>query len=126
MGGKTPKKWRVFNIWQQISPPPQDTPLAFCDVRSVKKEDILNGQGKHLDRPDFTFGLTFYAHNPDHKWYYFPDMLPGEAIIFSSLDLNGGEVLRQVPHNAFDLPELAPNFVPRNSVEVRVVAVFEE
>jgi hypothetical protein len=31
-----------------------------------------------------------------------------------------------VPHIAFDLPECPANCVPRNSIEVRVLAAFED
>jgi hypothetical protein len=126
LGGKAPKRWRAFNVWQQISPPPQDTPLAFCDLSTVAPEDILDGQGTLGIPGSRTFGLTFFRANPRHRWYYFSDMLPGEAVVFSAYDSEAGDVAGRVPHIAFDLPEPAANAVPRNSIEVRALAVFED
>ena len=126
MGGRTPKRWRAYNLWQQISPPPQDTPLAFCDLRSVQPGDILNGRGTDGTPDSRVFGLTFFKANPEHRWYYFSNMLPGEAVIFSGYDPAGGPTFAQVPHNAIDLPDPPANAVPRNSIEVRGIAVFEE
>jgi hypothetical protein len=126
LGSRTPKRWRAFNVWQQISPPPQDTPLALCDSSSVAPDDVLNGEGHISADDEKVIGLAFYRHNPAHRWYYFSEMLPGEALIFSGFDPAAGPVYRRVPHVAFDLPNPPTNAVYRNSVEVRVVAVFEE
>jgi hypothetical protein len=126
LGGRAPKRWRTFNVWQQISPPPQDTPLALCDSSTVAAEDLLNGQGTDGTPNSRIFGLTLYQRSPRHRWYYFSNMLPGEAVVFSGLDPQAGPVYSQVPHIAFDLPDCPANCVPRNSIEVRVLAAFAD
>lgn len=126
--GKAPTRWCAFNIWQQISPPPQDTPLALCDLRTVESGDILDARGRINPADEHTFGLTFFQPNPNHRWYYFPDLLPGEALVFSGLnpDPATGPVRGRVPHTAFELPNLPENVIARNSIEVRALAIFEE
>lgn len=124
--GRAPKKWCVYNVWQQISPPPQDKPLALCDLRTVSGEDILNGHGRDGTPDSRIYGLTFFQHNPAHRWYYFSDMLPGEVLIFSAYDPEAGPVNARVPHNAFELSNDPDHAIPRNSIEIRALAVFEE
>ncbi len=126
LGNRTPRRWQAFNVWQQISPPPQDTPLALCDSSTVAPDDILIGEGRISPDIEKIIGLTFYRHNPAHRWYYFSDMLPGEALIFSGFAPAAGPVYRQVPHVAFDLPNPPSHAILRRSIETRVVAVFEE
>ena len=125
LGGRNPRRWRVFNIWQQISPPPQDTPLAVCDLSSMNPDDILDGYGRLPDRPEQVFRLTFMKHNPQHRWFHFSDLLPGEAIVFSGLDPLA-PVFGRVPHTAIDVEHPPACVVPRNSIEVRAIAVFEK
>ena len=33
------RRYSVFNVWRAFSGPPQDVPLALCDVRSVAPQD---------------------------------------------------------------------------------------
>ncbi len=123
-----PRSWRCFNVWQQISPPPSDTPLALCDARSVEAQDLVVGRGYFAASPHSPTGsvdLSLFRRNPRHRWYYFSDLQPGETLVFSGLDPAGGPTGRMVPHIAFDDPTCLPDAPARNSIEVRVLAVFE-
>ena len=44
-GGQEPRCWKVFNIWQMLSPPPQDVSLALCALPSLALEDYVHGEG---------------------------------------------------------------------------------
>jgi len=136
--GREPRRWKVFNIWQIISPPPQDVSLALCALPSVRPEDYLLGQGyfaeagtsvtETLSRSDApsAFEITFLRENPDQQWGYFSNMTPGEAIIFSTFDPERGPGFNRVPHGAVTVPDAGPSAVPRSSIEVRALVVFEE
>lgn len=124
-GNQLPRRWRVYNIWQQISPPPQDTPLALCDLTSIDPGDILDSAGRDTLGSDKVYALTFFRHNPGHRWFYFSNMLPGEAIVFSGYDPQAPDNSR-VAHTAFDLPRSPVHAVPRNSIEIRAVAAFDD
>ncbi|MBL8550140.1 MAG: hypothetical protein JNJ73_09140 [Hyphomonadaceae bacterium] len=113
-------RWRTFNVWQQISPPPHDTPLALCDARTVLPEDIVVGRGAV---GDISVDLCLFRASPRHRWLHVSDMAPGETLIFSGLDPHAGGALKRVPHTAFDHPLCPPGAAPRNSIEVRVLAV---
>lgn len=120
------KRWQVFNVWQQISPPPQDTPLALCDLTTVEPCDLVMGYGRGVGQPAEvpSFGLPFYRYNPAHRWFYYSNMLPGEALVFSGLKPSDPRCRGKVPHSAFDDPSSYPK-VERSSIEIRVLAVWD-
>ena len=62
--------------------------------------------------------------NPAHRWHYFRDMTPDEALIFVT---NEGDPLRphHIAHTAFDDPTCSADAAPRSSIEIRAVAYFE-
>ena len=132
------KRWRIFNVWQMISPPPQDTALALCALDSVAAEDFVEGKGFFaepgvdaealLARPnaEAQFDISFVRENPEQRWGYFSNMLPGEALIFSTFDPLGDERRARVPHGAFDVDAASPVAVPRNSIEIRALVVFDD
>jgi hypothetical protein len=112
------------NIWRCFSPPPQDLPLAVCDIRTVKAEDVVpitlltpTPQG------DFTINSKAYQHSPDHRWYYFRDMDRDEVLVFQHYDSLVPD--RQVPHSAFEDPSCPAGVTPRNSIETRATIFFK-
>ena len=127
-GAPWPPARRVigFNVWRVISAPPQDVPLALCDVRSIAERDrvpadavlgVEHGVG-------FSFEAFLLRHNPAHRWAYFSGMTRDEALVFKNFDTQapqGGGV----PHVAFDDPTCPADAGPRGSLEVRGFAFFE-
>ena len=137
-GDAAPPRWRIFNIWQALSPPPQDTGLALCKLSSVAEEDVIDGRGYFAspqmraeevladESAPHQFDISFFRHNPDQQWGYFADMLPGEALIFSAFYPRVDVRKARVPHGALDLPDAPPHAVPRNSIETRALVVFDD
>lgn len=123
LGSNQPKLWRVVNIWQVISPPPQDTPLALCDTWSIAAKDIIIASGREGSGP--AVELSLFQHNPQHRWYYFADMQPGETLVFSAIDPAAGPTFGVVPHTAFDNPDCPPDAPPHSSIEVRALTIFD-
>ncbi|WP_126174128.1 CmcJ/NvfI family oxidoreductase [Altericroceibacterium xinjiangense] len=136
IGDREPRRWKIFNIWQAISPPPQDVGLALCSLDSVAPSDFVEGKGyffdpaksaeEILDQRDapHQFDITFFRPNPAQKWGYFSDMLPGEALIFSALDPEADSRKARVPHGAITIPGASEHAVPRNSIEIRALVAF--
>ncbi len=132
-GEDTPARWGVFNIWQMISPPPQDNVLAMCRLGSVSPEDVVKGLG-YFDEPEkpadttlaeragtHDFDITFFRHNPAHEWCYFSDMDEGDALIFSTYDPEDEGLHARTPHAAIDLDSKAN---PRRSIEIRALVAW--
>ena len=120
------RRFALYNVWRSLSAPPQDTPLALCDARSVASIDAV-GCDQILCRPDgrrIEFELSVFRYNPAQRWCYFPDMGVDEVLVFRGFDSdprhNGG-----VPHAAFDAPDCAAGTHARESIDERVIAFFD-
>lgn len=116
-----------FNVWRAISAPPQDVPLAVCDARSVAAEDLIKADAVFDARgePEWSFEGLVVAPNPHHRWYWFPDMTRGEALVFKTHDSDPTRA-HCVPHVAFDNPVCGPDAPPRVSIEMRALALWFE
>jgi hypothetical protein len=115
-----------YNIWRVVSDPPQDIPLAVCDARTVEPQDLVPADGVYDDGPPPWMELEAYAvrYNPRHRWLYFRDMRPDEALVFRAYDNLPG-FRPGTPHTAFDDPTCPPDAPARVSVEARAFAVFD-
>jgi hypothetical protein len=111
-------RYEVINVWRAIGGPVAESPLAVCDARSIRGEDVVpTEQGVKHEVYRFNF-------SPRHQWFYFPAMEPDEALLFKCFDsLNDGRA-RLTAHSAFDDPATQPNARPRESIEVRTLAFF--
>lgn len=115
-----------FNVWRVVSPPPQDMPLAVCDVRTVQREDLVLADGvyDYGEGPWMRAEAYLVRHNPAHRWIYFSDMQPDEALVFRGYG-NEAEWVAGAPHCAFQDPSCPPEAGARISVESRAYAIFD-
>jgi hypothetical protein len=124
----------LTSLWRAVSPPPQDTPLALLDYRSVADDEGVPNLLLFVERlpdpdvvpdipdPDLHPAGSVFEHRAGHWWWYFPSMVPGEALLFKLHDTDHSVAWR-VPHTAFrDASAGAAN--PRVSVELRTIAFF--
>ena len=123
--GKPYRRAAHYNIWRVLSAPPQDVPLAVCDARSWIASDMILADAIFDDpeKPEWSFEGLVVAHNPAHRWVWFPDMTAGEAIIFKTHDSDPAAP-HCVPHVAFDNPVCPSNAPPRASIEMRAIAYW--
>ncbi len=125
-GGRKLTRWVGYNAWQAYSEPPYDTPLVFCDKRTVSPEALVIGTGSSKERPDFTMDLPFFVYDPQHRWYYYSAMRPDETVLFIGIEPLGDGRNDFVPHTAIDDPTCPADAPPRCSVEVRAMALYFE
>ncbi|MCJ1435136.1 hypothetical protein MMC27_004506 [Xylographa pallens] len=59
-------RFRIVNTWRSLVPVLEDRPLALCDSRSVKPEDLIEA-----DRiiPDRVGEVYYLKYNKDHHWF---------------------------------------------------------
>lgn len=117
-----------YNIWRAISGPPLDVPLALCDAASIEGPELIAADAV-FDPPDgapeWSFEGYVVAHSPTHRWLWFSNMKPGEAIIFKSSE-SDPERAQCIPHVAFDNPLAGDDAPARVSVEMRATAYWFE
>jgi hypothetical protein len=109
---------QVINLWRPIRGPVRDTPLAMLDGTTVKEGDLIASDLIYPNRSGETYSVKF---NPDHRWFYFPDMTPDEAILLKCYDSATDGRTRFGPHTAFVDPTTPPNTPPRESIELRTL-----
>lgn len=121
--GRTLGRYAHYNVWRAITAPPQDVPLAVCDARSVRPEDLVVADAifDPPGAPEWSFESWLVVHNPAHRWIWFPEMTRDEALVFRTSDVMRG---MPVPHVAFDNPLAGANAPPRASIEMRAVAYW--
>lgn len=124
--GKTILRSAQYNVWRVLSPPPQDVPLALCAYPSVAGDDLMDCLAifdPPGGAPEWSFGNYVIRYNPAHRWFYYPDMHPGEAIVFKTSE-SDPQRAQLMPHGAFDNPLAGPDAPPRISLEMRGAAYW--
>ena len=76
-----------INVWRAIRGPIQSTPLAVRDAQSIEARDVIACDLVYPHRVGETYAFTY---NPNHRWFYFPQMVPDEALLAQVLRLEGG------------------------------------
>ena len=115
-----------YNIWRVVSDPPQDTPLAVCDARTVAAADLVRADAVFDvgEAPWMSFEAFLLRASPAHRWLYFSNMRRDEALVFKSFDTDPDRPVR-VPHTAFEHPRTPAEAPGRVSVEARAFAIFD-
>jgi hypothetical protein len=95
---------QIVNVWRPIRGPLRDTPLAVCDARTVKPEQLVPSDLVYRNRVGETYAVAF---DPRHRWFYVPEMETDEALLIKCYDSETDGRARFAPHTAFaDRPRL--------------------
>lgn len=124
--GHTISRSAQYNVWRVLSPPPQDVPLGLCAYNSLSLDDLIPCTAifdPPGGAPEWSFENYLLAANPAHRWYYYPDMHVGEALVFVTSESDAARPLL-MPHGAFDNPLAPPDSPPRISLEMRGTAYW--
>ncbi len=116
------RRFAIVQVWRPIRHPVESFPLAICDARSVKFSDFVISERRYPNRVGQTYSVKY---NPNHKWYWFPRMRRDEALVFKVYDSLKDGRARWTAHTAFDDPTAPPNARPRESIEIRTLALFD-
>ena len=115
------RRFAVINAWHSIRDRVESWPLAICDARSIRPEDLVATDLVYRDRVGEVFNL---AHNPDHQWFYFPALEEDRTILLKCFDSAEDGRARFTAHTAFEDPESMPGAPPRESLELRALVFF--
>jgi hypothetical protein len=115
------RRFAIIQVWRAINQPIQSNPLAVADAKSVALEDFLIAERRYPHRVGQTYRLKY---NPNHRWFYFPEMQRDEALVFKVYDSETDGRARFTPHTSFKDPASPANARPRQSIEMRAFAFF--
>lgn len=110
------------NVWRPISGPVQRAPLAVVDSTSLQPEDLVATDQVFPDRVGEIYHL---AHSPNQRWYFTPEMTPDEVLLLKGWDSIEDGRTRFNAHGAFELPDMAKDAPPRESIELRTLVIIE-
>ena len=114
---------QVINLWRPIRGPVRDTPLALCDAASIAAGDLVASDLIYPNRQGETYSVKF---NPGHRWFYFPEMTPDEALLLKCYDSATDGRARFAPHTAFVDPTTPRDTPPRESIELRTLVFHRQ
>ncbi len=113
-------RFAVVNLWRPIAPV-LESPLALAEGHSVEDADLVPTRLIYPDRIGETYSVLF---NPAHRWTYFPNLQPEEALLIKCHDSATDGRVRLSIHGAFDDPTSPPDAPPRESIEVRALVFW--
>lgn len=117
------KRYGSVNVWRSINGTVQTAPLVVCDARSIDDDkDWLTMERHYGDRVGVTLNLR---HNPDHRWYYFPDLDETEVVLFKNYDSRTDGTARFTAHGSFRHPDTKQDATPRESMEIRTMVFWD-
>ena len=111
-----------INVWRPIRGPVERSPLALADASSVRPEHLVATDQVFPDRVGEIYHL---AYDPAQRWYFAPRMTSDEVLLIKGWDSLDDGRARFTPHSAFELPDTPRDAAPRESIEVRTLAVIE-
>lgn len=117
------KRFQFINVWMPVYHKVEESPLAMVDMQTVSSTDY---HPLKLIYPDRVGELAAISYNPLHKWIYFSEMVPGEALLLKVFDSQMPADLNGVPHSAVDAIEQPSFRHGRSSLEIRTIVFFEE
>ena len=116
------KRWAIIQVWRPIRGKVMTDPLGICDGRTIPQKGFILVQRRYRDRTGEVYHI---AYNPDHVWFYFPEMERDEALVFKVFDTDENVPTRFTAHTAFDDPNTAADAPPRESIETRTFAFWD-
>jgi hypothetical protein len=116
-------RFAIINVWRPLRGPVLDSPLGVCDARSIAPRDLVPNARIYPDRRGEIQAVKF---NSAHRWYYFSEMQPEEALLLKCYDSADDGRARFTAHSAFLDPTAPPGSPPRESIETRALVLFRE
>jgi len=115
------RRFAILNVWRSTGGTVRTAPLALCDASTLAPEDLVAVERQARDRIG---EIQQAVYSPAHRWYYFPEMQPDEALLIKTYDSATDGRARFTLHTSFDDPASAAGAEPRESLETRCFAFF--
>lgn len=114
-------RFRLVNAWKPLNPIVYDYPLALCDRRTIRSNDILAYDRVH----DKQWKEAIYPRFTEYQqWFWLPEQTRNELTVFTIWDSGSGpNTASGCPHASFAIRDTLANVPPRESVELRLLVV---
>jgi len=118
-------RFMLINVWRGLVPV-ERSPLALCDAATMSRDDLVlayvkgSVASKAGEEPLTSEGYNVF-HSARQRWYYFPRLMPDEALVFRLCD-SDPKATQYTAHTAFEDPTSGPNAAYRQSYEIRTIA----
>merc|ERR1712151_121481 len=107
-------RFAFLNIWVPLKRVERD-PLGLLEWNSQKPQDV---QTIRLHFPHRVGEVYRVLPSAEHRWVYYPDMQPGECLVFKVFDSVTDGRARFSLHSAFVDPTSPKNAASRESIEL--------
>ncbi|MEM8660122.1 MAG: CmcJ/NvfI family oxidoreductase [Pseudomonadota bacterium] len=115
------RRFAIINVWRSIRGTVFTSPLACCDASSLSPQDLVASERRAKERIG---ELELVSFNPEHRWYYFPEMTFTEALLLKTYDSSLAGHARCAIHSAFKNPLAPAGAPPRESLESRLLVFY--
>ena len=115
------RRFAIIQTWRSAGPRIESDPLAMCDGTTIPETGFIRNERRYRDRTAETYHISY---NPAHRWYWFPLMERGEALVFKVYDTDASAGVRFTAHSAFRDPTAPADARPRESIEMRALAFW--
>lgn len=111
----------IVNVWRPLRTV-TSAPLVLADRRTIAKADLTEADQVMTNKVNKT---AYVYYRPSQKWYWMSNLCPDEAVIFATWKPETDSKFADYsPHVAAYLHGLDGSAPPRESVEVRMITLF--
>ena len=115
------RRFAIIHFWRPIGGRVLQSPLAVCDARTIEPEDLLADDPASADGTGETVALAF---SPRHRWYWYPNQAPYEAMVCKIFDSATDAHARLTARTAFEDTATASDGSPLRSIELRALTFW--
>jgi len=122
------KRMIQINVWRSIDGVVEKDPLALMDATTLDNNDLIKTKIEFNDMytgEKHSGEIFAIKKNVDQQWYYYPKINANEAILIKGFDTDDSRSCFAM-HTAFPLPNQGEQNKPRQSIETRTYAFFDE
>jgi len=116
------RRFAIINVWRSITGPVHNHHLAVCDANTVGRNDLVDVERRAEERIG---EIQLALHNPQQRWYYFPEMQMDEVLLVKTFDSETQGLARFTLHTSFEDPGAPMDAPPRESIETRCLVFFQ-
>jgi hypothetical protein len=114
-------RFAIVNVWRSIHGTIENWPLTFCDSTTLAPHDVLSVKRMAKNRIG---EIQMASFNPNHNWYYFPQMTSGEVVLIKTYDSATTGINKCTLHTSFSDPTAPSDAKPRQSMETRAFVFY--